>query len=123
MGRARITRGTWPKRWSGLLETIANFRRLFGEIHRVLRPSGTVAGITSNGECSWYRLRKFIEGGERHRRTRQLATARGLDHVLQQCWIFDHASWHGPRERRDVDGINLKLINALRSAASCVLRH
>lgn len=69
----------------GLLETIANFRRLFGEIHRVLRPSGTVAGITSNGECSWYRLRKFIEGGERHGRTRQLATARSLNHVLQQC--------------------------------------
>ena len=68
----------------GLLETISDFYRLFAEIHRVLRPSGTVAGITSNGDCPWYRLRKFIEGGERHGRTGQLATARGLDHVLQQ---------------------------------------
>jgi ubiquinone/menaquinone biosynthesis C-methylase UbiE len=68
----------------GLLETIANFHRLFAEIYRVLRPSGTVAGITSNGDCPWYWLRKFIEGGERHGRTGQLATARGLNHVLRQ---------------------------------------
>ncbi len=68
----------------GLLETIDNFHRLFAEIQRVLRPSGTVAGITSNGDCPWYRLRKFIEGGERHGRTGQLAAARSLNHVLQQ---------------------------------------
>ena len=68
----------------GLLETITDFHRLFAEVHRVLKPSGTVAGITSNGNCPWYLLRKVIEGGERHCRTGRLATARGLKDVLQQ---------------------------------------
>jgi len=68
----------------GLLETITDFYRLFAEIYRVLKPSGTLAGITSNGNCPWYVLRKIIEGGERHGRTGRLATARGLKDVLQQ---------------------------------------
>ena len=68
----------------GLLEVIADFDRLFVEAHRVLKPGGTVAGITSNGDCPWYRLRRLLEGGERHGRTGQLATARGLNAVLQR---------------------------------------
>jgi ubiquinone/menaquinone biosynthesis C-methylase UbiE len=68
----------------GLLETISNFDRLFEEVHRVLKPSGTVAGITSNGNCPWYFLRRIIERSERHGRTGRLATARGLKQVLQQ---------------------------------------
>ena len=68
----------------GLLETITDFHRLFAEIYRVLKPSGTVAGITSNGNCPWYLLRRVIERGERHGRTGRLATARGLKQVLQQ---------------------------------------
>jgi ubiquinone/menaquinone biosynthesis C-methylase UbiE len=69
----------------GLLEVIADFDRLFVEAHRVLKPGGTVAGITSNGDCPWYRLRRLLEGGERHGRTGQLATARGLKAVLRRA--------------------------------------
>ena len=68
----------------GLLETITDFHRLFAEVYRVLKPSGTVAGITSNGNCPWYLLRRVIERGERHCRTGRLATARCLKQVLQQ---------------------------------------
>jgi ubiquinone/menaquinone biosynthesis C-methylase UbiE len=79
----------------GLLETIMEFRRLFVEIHRVLKYNGTVVGITSNGSCPWYLVRKVIEGGERYCRTGRLATARNIGQVLQQvgftgskisCW-------------------------------------
>jgi ubiquinone/menaquinone biosynthesis C-methylase UbiE len=67
----------------GLLETIADFDRLFAESYRVLRPGGFVAGITSNGDCPWYSLRKWLEGGERHGRTGYLATAESLDAKLR----------------------------------------
>jgi ubiquinone/menaquinone biosynthesis C-methylase UbiE len=69
----------------GLLETIADFDRLFAESYRVLRPGGFVAGITSNGDCPWYSLRRKLEAGERHGRTGQLATARGLEVVLRRA--------------------------------------
>ena len=62
----------------GLLETIADFDRLFGAIHRVLKPGGIVAGISSNGECPWYAVRRWIQSGERHCRTATLATAARL---------------------------------------------
>jgi ubiquinone/menaquinone biosynthesis C-methylase UbiE len=68
----------------GLLETITDFYPLFTEVHRVLKPSGTVAGITSNGNCPWYLLRRIIDGGERHGRTGRLATPHGLKDVLQR---------------------------------------
>lgn len=68
----------------GLLETIADLDQLFRAIHRVLKSGGVVAGITSNGDCPWYVIRKWFEGGERHGRTGQLATARSLDGVLQR---------------------------------------
>jgi hypothetical protein len=66
----------------GLLETITDFDRLFGAVHRVLKPGGIVAGITSNGDCPWYIVRRWVEGGERHGRTRQLPTAALLSGVL-----------------------------------------
>jgi SAM-dependent methyltransferase len=66
----------------GLLETIADFDQLFITIHRVLKPSGIVAGITSNGDCPWYAIRRWLEGGERHGRTGTLATANILSDVL-----------------------------------------
>lgn len=66
----------------GLLETIADFDRLFGAVRRVLKPGGIVAGITSNGDCPWYIVRRWVEGGERHGRTTQLATAALLSEVL-----------------------------------------
>jgi ubiquinone/menaquinone biosynthesis C-methylase UbiE len=68
----------------GLLETVADFDRVFAESYRVLRPGGFVAGITSNGDCPWYSLRRKLEGGERHGRTGQLATAGGLHDILRR---------------------------------------
>jgi ubiquinone/menaquinone biosynthesis C-methylase UbiE len=69
----------------GMLETIADYDRLFAETARVLRPGGMVAGIVSNGDCPWYRLRTCIEGGERHARTGHLPTARELGTVMQRA--------------------------------------
>jgi ubiquinone/menaquinone biosynthesis C-methylase UbiE len=68
----------------GLLETVVDFDRLFAESYRVLRPGGFVAGITSNGDCPWYRLRRKLQGGERHGRTGQLATAGRLEQVMRR---------------------------------------
>jgi ubiquinone/menaquinone biosynthesis C-methylase UbiE len=68
----------------GLLETIPDLKQLFAETTRVLRPGGFVAGITSNGDCPWYKIRQKLEGGERHCRTGRLVTARILDEVLER---------------------------------------
>jgi len=68
----------------GLLETIADFDRLFGAIHRVLKPHGIVAGISSNGDCPWYAAKRWIEGGERHGRTGTFATATRLSGALSR---------------------------------------
>jgi ubiquinone/menaquinone biosynthesis C-methylase UbiE len=73
----------------GLLETIDDFHRLFAEVGRVLKPSGMMIGITSNGNCPWYLLRKLIEGGERHCRTGQLATAGRLKNALHEAGFAD----------------------------------
>jgi SAM-dependent methyltransferase len=69
----------------GLLETVSDLDRLFAESHRVLRAGGLLAGITSNGDCPWYRLRARLEGGERHGRTGYLLTARDLEQTLRQA--------------------------------------
>ena len=69
----------------GLLEIISDFGRLFAEIHRVLKPDGLVAGITSNGDCAWYRLRAVLQGGERHGRTGYFLNARDLDQFLRNA--------------------------------------
>jgi ubiquinone/menaquinone biosynthesis C-methylase UbiE len=75
----------------GLIETVGDLGRLFAESHRVLRPGGVAAGITSNGDCPWYRLRTRLEGGERHGRTGYLLTARDLEQALRQV------GFHPPR--------------------------
>jgi cyclopropane fatty-acyl-phospholipid synthase-like methyltransferase len=69
----------------GMLETISDYGRLFAESGRVLRPGGMVAGIVSNGSCPWYRLRTWIEGGQRHVRTGHLPTARELSAVMRRA--------------------------------------
>jgi ubiquinone/menaquinone biosynthesis C-methylase UbiE len=69
----------------GLLETVADIERLFAESGRVLRPGGFVAGITSNGDCPWYSLRRKLEGGERHGRTGRLVTAASLTEFLRRA--------------------------------------
>ena len=69
----------------GLLETVADFDRLFAESYRVLRPGGFVAGVTSNGDCPWYSLRRRLEDGERHGRTGYLATAESLETKLRRA--------------------------------------
>jgi ubiquinone/menaquinone biosynthesis C-methylase UbiE len=68
----------------GLLETIPDFNRLFKESYRVLRRDGLVAGITSNGACPWYGLRRKLQRGERHGRTGQLANAASLKELLRR---------------------------------------
>lgn len=62
----------------GLLETIPDLDRLFTAIHRVLKPNGIVAAITSNGYCPWYIVRRGLEGRDRHCRTGRLATRKLL---------------------------------------------
>jgi ubiquinone/menaquinone biosynthesis C-methylase UbiE len=69
----------------GLLETVPEIERLFAESGRVLRPGGFVAGITSNGDCPWYSLRRKLEGGERHGRTGRLVTAASLAEFLRHA--------------------------------------
>ena len=68
----------------GLLETIPDFDRLFTAIHRVLKPNGIVAAITSNGNCPWYIVRRWLEGRERHCRTGRLATRKSLANSLRR---------------------------------------
>jgi len=71
----------------GLLETVPDLDRLFAETSRVLAPGGLAAGITSNGDCPWYRIRPILEGGERHGRTRRYATAAGLRSILTRAGL------------------------------------
>lgn len=66
----------------GLLETVPDLARVFSAVYRVLKPGGIVAGITSNGGCPWYTVRRWLEGGERHGRTGRLATGNLLDELL-----------------------------------------
>jgi ubiquinone/menaquinone biosynthesis C-methylase UbiE len=68
----------------GLLETVGDLDRLFASIRRVLKPAGVVAGITSNGACPWYALRRRLEGGERHGRRDHLPTADDIGRSLQK---------------------------------------
>jgi ubiquinone/menaquinone biosynthesis C-methylase UbiE len=95
----------------GLLEIIADFHRLFVEAHRVLKPDGVVAGVTSNGDCPWYLMRRLLEGGERHGRTRQLATARSLNVALQRAGFAapEVVCWGAVRPQMQ----NPTIINAL----------
>jgi ubiquinone/menaquinone biosynthesis C-methylase UbiE len=67
----------------GLLETVPDLDRLFTAIHRVLKPNGIVAAITSNGNCPWYSVRQWLEGRDRHCRTGRLATRKRLANSLQ----------------------------------------
>src|SRR5262249_28629889 len=69
----------------GLLETIADYDRLLTEASRVLRPQGFLAGITSNGDCPWYRIPPWLEGEARHARTGHFATPRQLDRAFRRA--------------------------------------
>jgi ubiquinone/menaquinone biosynthesis C-methylase UbiE len=79
----------------GLLETVADIERLFAESGRVLRPGGFVAGITSNGDCPWYNLRRKLEGGERHGRTGRLVTAASLTEFLRRDFTPPEITYWG----------------------------
>ena len=68
----------------GLLETIPDLDRLFTAVHRVLKPNGIVAAITSNGNCPWYIVRRWLEGRERHCRAGRLATRKLLANPLRR---------------------------------------
>jgi ubiquinone/menaquinone biosynthesis C-methylase UbiE len=103
---------------TGLLQTITNFERLFAESNRVLRPGGFVAGITSNGDCPWYGLRRKVGGGERHCRTGRLATARSLDETLRRTGFQppEITYWGAVRP-----GMQNRHLIALLSAAEAVI--
>jgi ubiquinone/menaquinone biosynthesis C-methylase UbiE len=102
----------------GLLEVIADFDRLFGAIHRVLKPRGIVAGISSNGECPWYFAKRWIQGGERHGRTGTLATAARLSDVLSRSGFAppEIVYWGAAPP-----GLQNRLINAALAAAETVI--
>jgi ubiquinone/menaquinone biosynthesis C-methylase UbiE len=68
----------------GLLETVPDLDRLFSAIHRILKPNGIVAAITSNGNCPWYSVRRWLEGGQRHCRSGRLATRKLLANPLRR---------------------------------------
>jgi ubiquinone/menaquinone biosynthesis C-methylase UbiE len=102
----------------GLLETIADFDRLFGAIHRVLKPRGIVAGISSNGECPWYAVRRWIQRGERHCRTATLATVARLSDVLSRSGFAppEIVYWGAAPP-----GLQNRLISAALAAAETVI--
>jgi ubiquinone/menaquinone biosynthesis C-methylase UbiE len=102
----------------GLLETIADFDQLFGAVHRVLKPRGMVAGISSNGECPWYAVRRWIEEGERHGRTGTLATAARLSDVLSRSGFAspEIVCWGAAPP-----GLQNRLIGAALAAAEAVI--
>ena len=102
----------------GLLEVIADFDRLFGAIHRVLKPRGIVAGISSNGECPWYFVKRWIQGGERHGRTGTLTTAARLSDVLSRSGFAPPqiVYWGAAPP-----GLQNRLINAALAAAETVI--
>jgi ubiquinone/menaquinone biosynthesis C-methylase UbiE len=68
----------------GLLETVPDLDRLFTAIHRVLKPNGIVAAITSNGNCPWYFVRRWLQGRDRHCRVGRLATRKLLANPLRR---------------------------------------
>jgi ubiquinone/menaquinone biosynthesis C-methylase UbiE len=104
----------------GLLDTISDYERLFAEAHRVLRRGGLVAGITSNGSCPWYRVRHYLEGGERHERTGQFATARRLSEVLQRTGFEpgEIAYWGAVPP-----ALQNRIVGSLLAAAEAVVAH
>lgn len=69
----------------GLLETVSDLSTHFKECFRVLKPGGSLCGITSNGDCPWYRLRWYLEGGQRHCRAKALVTRRDLERHLPEA--------------------------------------
>jgi ubiquinone/menaquinone biosynthesis C-methylase UbiE len=102
----------------GLLETIADYDRLFGSIHRVLTPHGIVVGISSNGECPWYAVRRWIEGGERHGRTGTLATAARLSAVLSRSgFTLPEITYWGAAP----PGLQNRLVGAALAAAEAII--
>ena len=102
----------------GLLETIADFDRLFAATHRVLKPQGMVAGISSNGDCPWYAAKRWVEGGERHGRTGTLATAERLAAVLSRSGFTppDVVYWGAAPP-----GVRNRIIGAALAAAEAVI--
>jgi ubiquinone/menaquinone biosynthesis C-methylase UbiE len=79
----------------GMFETVSDPERVFAVARRVLRPNGVFAGITSNGDCPWYRLRRQVEGGERPgqivrymtaREVRSFAANAGFQISVIDCW-------------------------------------
>lgn len=79
----------------GMFETIADPARVFATAHRVLRPGGVFAGITSNGRCPWYAARRRLERGERaghivrfttSHEVGTLANAAGFEVSLVDAW-------------------------------------
>jgi ubiquinone/menaquinone biosynthesis C-methylase UbiE len=102
----------------GMFETIAEPARVFATARRVLRQGGTFAGITSNGSCPWYPLRRRLEGGERagqivHFMTagemRRLAAATRFEVSTVDCWGLVPPGLSGALAARILDAIGSAL--------------
>lgn len=100
----------------GLLETLPDLGRHFAECARILRPGGTVIGITSNGDCPWYWLRWRLQGGSRHCRQEELVRAKALRRDLTAAGFAEiSAKGWGAVPPGLPDGIVVRILKAVGS--------
>lgn len=102
----------------GMFETIADPEPVFAAARRVLKPGGVFAGITSNGLCPWYALRRRIEGGERPghivrymtpREVRALAARNRFAVSAIECWGLLPPGISNPAAARVLDWAGIAL--------------
>lgn len=102
----------------GLFETVPDPLPVFVAARRALRAGGIFAGITSNGSCPWYAVRKHVEGGERAGHivrylkadeVRTLAARSRFEVSLVDCWGLLPPGIANPVLVRLLDGLGTAL--------------